>query len=60
MKHTKNEAKESYTSAILKRPPKNLTLQKTNQRNFEDVSSENAIFDDIIKILKTLRAGAQF
>ena len=56
MKHTKNEAKESYTCAILNPLPKNLTLKKTNQRNVEDVSSEN----DIIKILKTFRTGEQF
>ena len=44
MKYTKNEAKESYFHAILKPPPKNLTLKKTYQRNFEDVSNENTIF----------------
>ena len=44
MKYTKNEAKGSYFSAILKRPPKNLILEKINRRNFEDVSSGNAIF----------------
>ena len=43
MRHTKNKAKESYTRAILKPSPKNLTLKKTNQRNFEDVSNENTI-----------------
>ena len=44
MKYPKNEIKESYFNAILKRPPKNLILEKIDRRNFEDVSSGNAIF----------------
>ena len=44
MKYIKNEIKESYIRAILKMLSKNLILKKTNQRNLECVSNENAIF----------------
>ena len=44
--NSKDESDESYTKPIPKRRPKNLPLEKINRRNFEDVSSGSAIFED--------------